>query len=153
MSDDTEIFEEWKRPLAFREEFIENFSKDLFELFYARVFQSRPRTFTIKSLATQLAISRTDAQHLIACGEQHGIICKYHSYWQIPPKSTPAFDRAMQYLHRKVEQATRPTDSVQEEEEKKRKERSDDYPADDETKEEFEDRLRASLREDIEENA
>ena len=145
------ILEDMKHPLRFIEEFHQRYSEELFQTFYHRFFRSQTRTFSIKSLANQLDITRAEAQDIIAFGEKHGVISKYHAYWQIPRKLIPPFYRAMRYIEAKAYEEANSQNRDQEE--KKREERSDDYPADDETEEEYENRLRESLREDIEEDA
>ena len=145
------LLEDMKHPLRFIEEFHQRYSNELFQTFYHRFFRSQTHTFTIKSLANQLDITRAEAQDIIAFGEKHGVISKYYTYWQIPPKLIPPFCRAMMYLDWKAQEEATPLDSAQEEE--KSEERSDDYPASGETHEEYENRLRESLREDMEEDA
>ena len=140
------ILEDMKLPLRFIEEFHQRYSKELFQTFYHRFFRSQTHTFTIKSLANQLDITRAEAQDIIAFGEKHGVISKYYTYWQIPPKLLPPFCRAMLHLDWKAQEEANPLDSAQEEEE--REEHCDDYPTDGQTKEEWERRMRQELKED-----
>ena len=151
MRNDADILEERKLPLRFREQFIQHFSDDLFRKFVERCVRSR--TFTIQHVADALDITRADAKSIIAFGVKEGVIDKYHSYWKVDRKLGYAFIRALGYSDNKAYKEANPQEMDQDEEEKKPEERSDDYPASDETYEEYENRLRKSLREDMEEDA
>lgn len=149
MWDDAEILEAWELPLRFREQFIEHFSDDLFRAFVHRCIRSK--TFTLQYVADALSITREEAKSVIAFGVKEGVIDKYHSYWKVDRKLGYAFIRAMGYIEAKAYEEANPQERAQEEE--RPEERSDDYPASDETYEEYENRLRESLSEDMEEDA